>query len=630
MNLKRMFQGLAIGAAFLLPFSASAMSPITDSELSAVTGQAGVSINLDARVDLMANVVAWGDADGFVAENAPTNTGGAGWVGLTGLNIQNLRIRADQGLLDTAYANIGAAAGAKLDADVLAVIVGSYTTKATAYQDAFGALLLKYNTAHSTTYDAFDFNRPGIQAQILADTANCGAEITAFGTAKGNYDSFKTTDAAYLALDAGDKALFDGFVAYKGASDAFKPLTIDVATDITAGHGGVANTTFVRIGLGSLQIAMESMDANVKVGPTNVGVPNLLYTLGSLYLGNLYTNIDGSSYVDIFTARGAAKQGVSIALAAKINTLTIGEVAWGDSDGLTNNTKINPATGEPIVATNLITADPTTTTAIAGWVGLKNLSIGTIIAKGKADIDVDTAAGTTQVIIGLGTSVANGFSVGMAPMTATAALGNAHGAWAGTFTSGLTQELGEIYLAGLDLTVFGALKIGARASQGVDINLGDLTVTLNGPLTVSWGDKDGLNGTVGTNNGYIGLTGLTITNLALAGKVSIDVASVGVITPGPLPGSKEELMYGAYATHNLSPSFVHIGLGNSTSVGTDTLDNTGAVIGDALRVGMTSLTANVVFAGANTLTGVTAKTLGSLYVGGLAVGMNGWVDIAAH
>lgn len=629
--MKKIFMVIALMAMLMLPLTSFSMTAMEESDLSSVTGQAGVSINLDARVDLMANVVAWGDADGFVAENAPTNTGGAGWVGLTGLNIQNLRIRADQGLLDTAYANIGAAAGAKLDADVLAVIGGSYTTKATAYQNAFGALLLKYNTAHSTTYDAFDFNRPGIQAQILADTANCGAEITAFGTAKGNYDSFKTTDAAYLALDAGDKALFDGFVAYKGASDAFMPLTIDVATDSTTGHGGVANTTFVRIGLGSLQIAMESMDANVKVGPTNVGVPNLLYTLGSLYLGNLYTNIDGSSYVDIFTARGAAKQGVSIALAAKINTLTIGEVAWGDSDGLTNNTTINPATGEPIVATNLITADPTTTTAIAGWVGLKNLSIGTIIAKGQADIDVETTGGITQVVVGLGTAVANGFSVGMAPMTATAALGNAHGTWAGaTFTSGLTQELGEIYLAGLDVTVFGNLKIGARTTQGVDINLGDLTVTLNGPLTVSWGDKDGLDGVVGTNNGYVGLTGLTITNLALAGKVSIDVASITAFNPGPLPANKEELMYGAYATHNLSPSFVHIGLGDSLNVGTATLNADGSVNGSAMRIGMGSLTANVVMGGAQTLTGATAKTLGSLYVGNLAVGMNGWVDIAAH
>ena len=89
MNMKKMFAALAIGAVLILPLSVSAMSPLTDSELSAVTGQSGVSINLDVRMDIHIDVIAWGDADG-IGTVAGHN---GGWVGLSQLNITGLRIR---------------------------------------------------------------------------------------------------------------------------------------------------------------------------------------------------------------------------------------------------------------------------------------------------------------------------------------------------------------------------------------------------------------------------------------------------------------------------------------------------------------------------------------------------------
>jgi len=50
---------------FLLPFSTWAMTPLTDSELSEVSGQAGVSIMFDIAMNIHFDVIAWGDSDGL-------------------------------------------------------------------------------------------------------------------------------------------------------------------------------------------------------------------------------------------------------------------------------------------------------------------------------------------------------------------------------------------------------------------------------------------------------------------------------------------------------------------------------------------------------------------------------------
>ena len=77
---------------FLFPFSIWAMTPLTDSELSDVTGQAGVSIFVDITMDIHIGVLAWGDSDGLGSNNiwgAQTN---GGYVGVTNLTINNLYI----------------------------------------------------------------------------------------------------------------------------------------------------------------------------------------------------------------------------------------------------------------------------------------------------------------------------------------------------------------------------------------------------------------------------------------------------------------------------------------------------------------------------------------------------------
>jgi len=95
--MKRVLTFLAI---MLLPLSVMAMTPVSDSTLSDVTGQAGVNINADLTMDIAIGTMAWGDSDGIKgwdgsALNSPwaTITSG-GYIGMTNFNITNLRIKA--------------------------------------------------------------------------------------------------------------------------------------------------------------------------------------------------------------------------------------------------------------------------------------------------------------------------------------------------------------------------------------------------------------------------------------------------------------------------------------------------------------------------------------------------------
>jgi len=590
--MKKIFMVIALMAMLMLPFTSFSMTAMEDGDLSSVTGQAGVSINLDATVDLTATVVAWGDADGFGATGDITDN--AGWVGLTGLNITDLRVRADQTLL-------GAEWYAKHSGTVKAA---TFSAKALALQTAASDLVTEYATLISDTTVT-------LNDTLLFASANPGSltKYPAFGTAKTEFDAAK----AAVYADAG--ASVEGAAAYlqvasdKGAGEMtpFAPLTIDVATG--GAHG--AGITFVRIGLGSLQVEMDSMIADAELGPTAANIPNMKYTLGSLYLDTLSLRVGGDSYVDIYNDRSTG-QGVSLAVNATIRNFSIDTLAWGDTDGIDWAFSTDTTTGVYGVHSTDTTLQTTADAAVTGWVGLKNLDIAKITAAGDLTIDVATnAAGWTYVEIGFGT----GMVAGISGLTATAALGN------DVATTGLDQELGSVYVSGATATLTGSLQLGARSdgTQGVTIDLGNLNIAISQGLVVSWGDDNlDLIGGAGETAGYVGLKNLNLTGLDLAGKVTIDVATVDTTVTTLTATTITEMMYAGYVENNLSPSIVHIGL-----------DNVVVTVG--------GLSADVVFSNNAPLAGLTAaiptdkvSTMGSLYVNNLVISVDGWVDIAAH
>jgi len=113
--MKKIFTAIVLLALLVLPMSVMAMTNITDNELSSVTGQAGVSINVDVTANLTVGTVAWGDSDGF------TGYTNAGFVGIEGLN---LTVHMS-GRHDGAFSTGGATAVGYMANDPITIDVGT-------------------------------------------------------------------------------------------------------------------------------------------------------------------------------------------------------------------------------------------------------------------------------------------------------------------------------------------------------------------------------------------------------------------------------------------------------------------------------------------------------------------------
>jgi len=96
-TLTRASRVCAITAALLVAISISvrAMTPLDDNELAVVFSQAGISIHPDITLNISIAVMAWGDQDGL--EPGPCNPWGIdtgpGYMGITGLRMENVRVR---------------------------------------------------------------------------------------------------------------------------------------------------------------------------------------------------------------------------------------------------------------------------------------------------------------------------------------------------------------------------------------------------------------------------------------------------------------------------------------------------------------------------------------------------------
>ncbi len=256
----------------LLPLSVMAMTPVSDSTLSDVTGQAGVNINADITMDISIGTMAWGDDDGIAVTplNPWTSAATGGYIGITGFNITNLHIRA--------------------------------------------------------------------------------------------------------RTEAGDM--------YNGYKTVFlKPITIDVATGEKLGETGV---TFVRFGLGALQISLDQLQFTVALSDhAYTGDLTLEQTMGVVTLGAMDIYINPWSYVDIYSHEGC---GVNFDFNVVLDRVELPYMSWGDTDGLPGGNTGNQPAGTPWM-----------TDISAGYVGLNNFVIGdanhpAVVITGSVAIDVTTSA----------------------------------------------------------------------------------------------------------------------------------------------------------------------------------------------------------------------------------------------
>lgn len=259
---------LSILTILLLPLSVWAMTPISDADLSKVTGQAGVSINTDLTMNIDIDTLAWGDASGMDwCYGWDTNMNdAAGYFGFDGFRISNLHIRAR-----------------------------------TETNDTYGGYSLTDNT-------------PG-----------------------GNH---------------------------------LKPTTIDVATNSAMYNGA----TFVRLGLGSLQITMQDIEIPLALGPAG---NNLNQMLGEIYFGDLNLYINANSYVDVYKS-SITNSGVTLNSNVTIDKWSLTALSWGDADGLPN---------EILDGDNYHWM----TSSGGGYIGLQNVTKSDVRFFGSVSIDVNTS-----------------------------------------------------------------------------------------------------------------------------------------------------------------------------------------------------------------------------------------------
>jgi hypothetical protein len=146
--MKRMMVFLFAAALMLVPMGATAaMQSISDSEMAAVTGQAGVTLSISApEVDIRLRSITWGDTDGFDIYNS------AGYVNLAVTSVPmhvslsdlvlSIDVGTNSGLGNTAVLlTLDAGAQIKLDAFMAAIVFDSNNAVLADYAYENGDLL---------------------------------------------------------------------------------------------------------------------------------------------------------------------------------------------------------------------------------------------------------------------------------------------------------------------------------------------------------------------------------------------------------------------------------------------------------------------------------------------------------
>jgi hypothetical protein len=336
------------------------------------------------------------------------------------------------------------------------------------------------------------------------------------------------------------------------------------------------------MGITNLNVGIASLDTTVVVG-NKKDFSDTMYVLGTLYLKQLALNVGGSvSFYDLSDKNLAA--GVSFDL--NVSELTLDTLAWGDPDGVGGKTTV-------------------------GYVGLRHLAINKLAIAGRATIDTLTADNTNLsiplgiVFVRLGLTDLN---ISMDSLDTDVALGKRK--------DNMNQTLGSIYLGGLVMKMDGTVDIHppTETTQGIVLDL-NLNFSKFNAKALSWGDADGS----GSGAGFRGWKNITVTGMTLAGRVSIDVATVSCTG---IPPSADSIYY-AYDIPRMSPSFVHIGIGTGNA-------NDNLADPRTLVIGMASLSADVVLDSSKSLNSTNVGVLRSVYWSGFTVRVNGWVDVGAH
>jgi hypothetical protein len=342
--MKKILTAIAIIMCLALPLSAMAMSTVADNELSAITGQAGVSINVDVTAEISVGTLAWGDSDGW---GTGSGIADMGFVGISGLDFTFHM----SGRHDGVFANTTSQAGYLLNKPIT-IDVGSVQTTATGM--AVGTTLVKVGIPTSEivigSLDTNVFVSGGsltggpssTTAQVLGSLKIAGMTVLMGQTS--NTSDASAYDAGYVTISAAGggntgvalglnvkiDSIVIGTVSWGNTSSLLSGTAFDKSTNLTPGYIGVTglnigNVTInggIGIGVATIDGALLGVSAfhatQVTIGIKNgtyISIPNAIYGTVKLAedpllltnakeLGNFYINGVNVTFKDNAVALG--------------------------------------------------------------------------------------------------------------------------------------------------------------------------------------------------------------------------------------------------------------------------------------------------------------------------------------
>jgi hypothetical protein len=286
----------------LIPFSAFGLEMLEDSTLDNVTGQAGVSIATDVLMDVHFDTIAWGDSDGIDADT----TDSAGWVGITGLDISQLRVKIRD---DLAAANFMNAPGANWTDIQLFTIDVATDTEGTYVHMLLGTQQVTFDYMDGEVVLGADATTLGTAGEVLGEfyiggfellmAADSYVDIRAHGDTGVTIDFGVVIDSITMdALSWGDA---DGLGADPIAGMFYDDDgTLDEFT--TAGYVGLSNAAITSLAAsGSLLIDVASMDEGA-INTAHTFDPGTGLTIPESYLLYVYVQMLGANYDGSSTA----------------------------------------------------------------------------------------------------------------------------------------------------------------------------------------------------------------------------------------------------------------------------------------------------------------------------------------
>lgn len=336
--MKKLF-ALAIILIFV-PFTAFGLQTLNEDVLDNVTGQAGVSIDLDVSMYVDITTVAWGDSDGI------GGTSTAGYVGLETVDIDALHVvpRLDWALdpatiAQLQFLTIDVATEAtlyggrtfvrinpgtlQLDIASLSadVALGSDITLAEAAGET-GLTNLQVLLNQNNFIDIYTHGANGVSINLglnidaitmdtnyWGDTDGLGAAEVPANPITGTdylayYSNGDFTDAGYAGISdlEVDNLTISGTIDIDVATLDYGVIAGDSAGilglyAILHGAGVVFSDSFVHLNLDAITIGADQITGTVELGSTTaLGDTN--GTLGNFYIAGVSATVDG--WVDIF------------------------------------------------------------------------------------------------------------------------------------------------------------------------------------------------------------------------------------------------------------------------------------------------------------------------------------------